>query len=89
MPRSCARTITESATGNRYEYQSKQSWGKVYHSFNGGRDWNQSKRAAFLIAKDANQLQPEGMIRVTQDGQTDTFRPRTVDSNSLKSQILK
>lgn len=69
----------ESATGNRYEYETKQSWGKVYYSFNGGRDWNQSKRTAFLIARDANQLQPEGTIRVRQDGQPDAFRPRAIN----------
>lgn len=80
MPiRTYARTITEVATGNRYEYESKQCWGKSYYSFNGGRDWFQSKRAAFLGAQDANQLQPKGTIRVRQDGQPDIFRPRTIE----------
>jgi hypothetical protein len=71
-----AGTVTEQATGSRYEYQHRFSWGKTYYCFD-GRSWHKSKADAFNLAKLAGLLQPEGTIRSIQDGQPDKFIPRS------------
>lgn len=48
-----------------YIYEYKRSWGHTYRSFDGGNTWFRNSREAFQRAKDANQLQREGEIRVT------------------------
>ena len=55
---------TKEIDGVRYLYEYKRSWGHTYRSFDGGNTWFITSHEAFQQAKDANQLQREGEVRV-------------------------
>lgn len=57
-------TCQVKATGERFEYTYKRSWGHTYYSFDGGDTWHRRTLDAFRAAEAAGKLHRKGEVKV-------------------------